>query len=209
MSQTKGFFKLEFLNRNRIIYRRYPISDTPTETYEWGWYYKDGTHECYELFKSSAKINTFRSLKWHLLVLWYLNPQLDQDDLESLAESICYKENGFVTFKVSDQLLKSIIYDVSMCDLEIPPVNKSRKIIFNWNSMLSTEEKLSIVGTMIGRSKKINSDDIYSVMLQLHDDNKKITIGRVSALLNVSQRTIHRNMCNELKKEKELLNQQL
>ena len=209
MSQTKGFFKLEFLNRNRIIYRRYPISDTPTETYEWGWYYKDGTHECYELFKSSAKINTFRSLKWHLLVLWYLNPQLDQDDLESLAESICYKENGFVTFKVSDQLLKSIIYDVSMCDLEVPPVNKSRKIIFNWNSMLSTEEKLSIVGTMIGRSKKINSDDIYSVMLQLHDDNKKITIGRVSALLNVSQRTIHRNMCNELKKEKELLNQQL
>ena len=75
--------------------------------------------------------------------------------------------------------------------------------------MLTTEEKLSIVGTMIGRSKKINSDDIYSVMLQLHDDNKKITIGRVSALLNVSQRTIHRNMCNELKKEKELLNQQL
>ena len=200
---------MNVLNNRRIVYIREPITDTPSEVYDWGSYYEEGTFEYYALFKSKAKINTYKSLKWHLLVLWYLDPQLDQDDLESLAESICYKENGFVTFKVSDQLLKSIIYDVSMCDLEVPPVNKSRKIIFNWNSMLSTEEKLSIVGTMIGRSKKINSDDIYSVMLQLHDDNKKITIGRVSALLNVSQRTIHRNMCNELKKEKELLNQQL
>ena len=200
---------MNVLNNRRIVYIREPITDTPSEVYDWGSYYEEGTFEYYALFKSKAKINTYKSLKWHLLVLWYLNPQLDQDDLESLAESICYKENGFVTFKVSDQLLKSIIYDVSMCDLEVPPVNKSRKIIFNWNSMLTTEEKLSIVGTMIGRSKKINSDDIYSVMLQLHDDNKKITIGRVSALLNVSQRTIHRNMCNELKKEKELLNQQL
>ena len=200
---------MNVLNNRRIVYIREPITDIPSEVYDWGSYYEEGTFEYYALFKSKAKINTYKSLKWHLLVLWYLNPQLDQDDLESLAESICYKENGFVTFKVSDQLLKSIIYDVSMCDLEVPPVNKSRKIIFNWNSMLSTEEKLSIVGTMIGRSKKINSDDIYSVMLQLHDDNKKITIGRVSALLNVSQRTIHRNMCNELKKEKELLNQQL
>ena len=200
---------MNVLNNRRIVYIREPITDTPSEVYDWGSYYEEGTFEYYALFKSKAKINTYKSLKWHLLVLWYLNPQLDQDDLESLAESICLKENGFVTFKVSDQLLKSIIYDVSMCDLEVPPVNKSRKIIFNWNSMLSTEEKLSIVGNMIGRSKKINSDDIYSVMLQLHDDNKKITIGRVSALLNVSQRTIHRNMCNELKKEKELLNQQL
>ena len=74
MSQTKGFLKLEYLNRKRIIYRRNPINDIPTSVYNWGWYYKDGTYECYELFRSSAKINTFRSLKWHLLVLWYLNP---------------------------------------------------------------------------------------------------------------------------------------
>ena len=200
---------MDVLNRHRLIYIRPPVTDTPTEVFTWGNYYEYGTHQHYALFRSKAKITTYKSLKWHLLVLWYLNPQLDQDDLESLAHLMCHKENGFVTFKVSDQLLKSIIYDVSMCDLEVPPVNKSRKIIFNWNCMLSTEEKLSIVGTMIGRSKKISSDDVYNVMLQLHDDNKKITIGRISTALNVSQRTTHRNMCNELKKEKELLNQQL
>ena len=200
---------MEVLNRHRLIYIRPPIKDKPTEVYDWGSYYDYGTHEHYALFKSKAKITTYKSLKWHLLVLWYLNPQLDQDDFENIAKQIVTKENGFVTFKVSDQLLKSIIYEVSMCDLENPPVNKARKIIFNWNCGLSAEEKLSIVGQMVGRSKKISPDDVYSVMLQLHDDNKKITIGSISAALNVSTRTVHRNMPNELKKEKELLNQQL
>jgi len=200
---------MDILNRRRIVYIRPPITDVPTEVYEWGSYYDYGTHEHYSLFKSKAKINTYKSLKWHLLVLWYLNPQLDQDDLESLAEHICLKENGFVTFKVSQQLLKSIIYDVSMCDLEKPPVNKARKIIFNWDCNLSTEQKLSIVGSMVGRSKKITQDDIYNVMLQLHDNNKKITIRAISDTLKCTTRTIHRRMGNELKKEKELLNQQL
>jgi hypothetical protein len=200
---------MDVLNRHRLIYIRPPIKDKPTEVYDWGSYYDYGTHEHYALFKSKAKITTYKSLKWHLLVLWYLNPQLDQDDFENVAKQIVTKENGFVTFKVSDQLLKSIIYEVSMCDLESPPVNKARKIIFNWNCGLSAEEKLSIVGQMVGRSKKIKPDDVYSVMLQLHDDNKKITIGSISAALNVSTRTVHRNMPNELKKEKELLNQQL
>jgi len=199
---------MDVLNRHRLIYVRPPVTDEPTEVFDWGNYYDYGTHQHYALFKSKAKINTYKSLKWHLLVLWYLNPSLDQDDLESLAERICLKQNGFVTFKVSDQLLRSIIYDVSMCDLEQPPANKARKIIFNWNCGLTQEQKLKIVGQMVGRSKKINPDDVYNVMLQLHDDNKKITIGSISAALNVSTRTVHRYMCNELKKEKELLNQQ-
>jgi len=38
---------------------------------------------------------------------------------------------------------------------------------------------------------------------------KKITIGRLAGLLDCSTRTIHRNMCNELKREKELLNKEI
>jgi hypothetical protein len=75
--------------------------------------------------------------------------------------------------------------------------------------MLSKEEKLRIVGSLIGRSKRIHQDDIYECMLDLNDWGKKITIARVAGLLDCSTRTIHRNMCEELKREKELLNQQL
>ena len=121
---------MRYLNQQRIIYRREPITDIPTETYEWGSYYENGTHECYDLFRSRAKITTYKSLKWHMLVLWYLNPDLTQDDFELLCRHLTHKPNGFVTFEVSEQLLKTMIYDVSMCDLDAPPKNKLRKILF-------------------------------------------------------------------------------
>jgi transcriptional antiterminator len=46
-------------------------------------------------------------------------------------------------------------------------------------------------------------------MLELNDMGKKITIRRIAELLDCTSRTIHRNMCAELKREKELLNKQL
>ena len=199
---------LEFLNRRRIVYRRNPITDKPTQENECYMFYEDGTYECYELFRSKAKITTYKSLKWHLLVIWYLNPQLAQDEFEEIAYIIANKSSGFVSFNIGDRLLDKIIYEVSMCDLEQPPKNKLRKVIFK-PTTLSKEEKLRVVGELIGRSKRIHEDDIYECMVDLNDMSKKITIARVAGLLDCSTRTIHRNMSEELKREKELLNQQL
>ena len=200
---------LKYLNTNRIVYRRLPLTDKPTQETDKYMFYENGTNECYELFRSSAKITTYKSLKWHLLVLWYLNPQLDQDDFMKLAEVITHKPNGFVSFAIHAQLLRKIVYEVSMLDLDAPPKNKLRKVIFKPFTGLTKEEKLKIVGALIGRSKRIHPDDIYECMLDLHDWGKKITIGRIAGLLDCSSRTIHRNMCTQLKREKELLNKQL
>ena len=200
---------LEYLNKHRIVYRRTPITDKPDVEATYWDHYIDGTYECYELFRSKAKINTYKSLKWHLLVIWYLNPQLDQDMLESIAHVIANKDHGFITFTIPNQLLKRIIYEVSMCDLEEPPKNKLRKVIFKQSTPLSKEDKLRIVGSLIGRSKRVHQDDIYECMIDLNDMGKNITIGRIAGLLDCSTRTIHRNMCQELRKEKELLNKQI
>ena len=196
-----------YLDKHRIIYRRNPITDKPTETFDWGWFYKDGTHQCYTLFNSRAKITTYRSLKWHLYVLWYLNPQLDQEGFNSIAEHICNKQAGFVTFKVSDQLLQSMVYDVSLMDLERPPPNRLRKVIFKDFTGLTMYQKLSIVGKLVGKSK-LSESEIYDAMLLIHDDKAKITVAKLAIILNCSTRTIYRNMSNELKKEKVLLNNQ-
>ena len=186
-----------------------PVKDKPTNENECYMFYEDGTYECYELFRSKAKINTYKSLKWHLLVIWYLNPQLDQDRFEDIANVIANKDHGFITFTIPNQLLKRIIYEVSMCDLEKPPNNKIRKVIFKYGNRMCKEEKLRIVGQLIGRSKKVHKDDIYELMLVLNHSGWKITIQRLATRLNCSTRTIHRNMCQELKREKELLNKQL
>ena len=200
---------LKYLNTNRIVYRRLPLTDKPTQETDVYMYYENGTHECYELFRSSAKITTYKSLKWHLLVLWYLNPQLDQDQFMRLAEVIAHKPNGFISFAIHIDLLRKIVYEVSMLDLDAPPKNKLRKVIFKPFTRVSKEDKLRIVGTLIGRGSKVCADDIYEVMIDLNDMGKKITISRIAGLLNCSSRTIHRNMCTQLKREKELLNKQI
>ena len=200
---------LKYLNNQRVVYRRDPIEDEPDIENNQYMYFENGTHECYTLFGSKAKITTYKSLKWHLLVLWYLNPQLDQDSFMKIAEVISKKEQGFTSFTIHEDLLKKMVYEVSMIDLEEPPKNKLRKVIFKYGCWLTKEEKLSVVGELIGRSKRIHADDIYQCMIDLNDMGKKITIGRIASLLNCSTRTIHRNMYTELKREKELLNKQL
>jgi len=199
----------KYLDDKRIVYRRDPITDKPTQENECYLFFENGTYECYHLFNSKAKITTYKSLKWHLLVLWYLNPQLDQDQLVEIAEVIANKQQGFTTFTIHEDLLRKMVYEISMLDLEEPPKNKLRKVIFKMNSGLCVEEKLRVVGELIGRTKKVHPDDIYQCMLDLHDNGEKITIGRIAGLLDCSTRTIHRNMCGELKREKELLNKQL
>ena len=186
-----------------------PVTDKPTIDNDKYMFYEDGTHECYELFRSKAKITTYKSLKWHLLVLWYLNPQLDQDDFMKVAEVIANKDHGFISFNIHSDLLRKIVYEVSMLDLEEPPKNKLRKVIFKYGNMLSKEEKLRVVGELIGRTKKFDGGDIYDIMLLLNHGGWKITIARLARGLECSTRTVHRNMTEELKREKELLNQQL
>ena len=197
---------LKYLNNNRIIYRRYS-SDIPTSSHSWGWYYADGTYWYYALFNTKAKITSIRSLKWHLLTLWYLNPDMDIGKFNKMAEVICYKPNGFITFDVSSKLLENVLTDVYKQDLDYPPKNRLRKIVFKDSSGLSIKEKLQIVGKIIGQAKGIKPDDIYEAMLYIHE-TEVITIPKLASALKCTTRTIYRNMSEELKQEKKLLNKE-
>ena len=197
---------MKYLHDKRIIYRRYS-PDKPTAVYDWGWYYADGTYGYYSLFNTKAKINTYKSLKWHLLVLWYLNPDMDKTQFSELASVITHKSNGFTTFNLSVNMLKEIINDIYLQDLDQPPKNKIRKIVFKDGCGLSVKEKLSIVGQIIGRGKAITQEDIYEAMIWVyHETPGAITINKIAKVLGCTPRTIHRNMGEELRREKQELN---
>ena len=211
MSQDR---KLKWLNDKRIVYRRDPTTDVPTIETDQYKYYSDGTYQCYHLFNSKAKITTYKSLKWHMLVLYYLNIDgVDGDevslenDMRYIFKFIADKENGFVTFFIKQKILNDMIEDVFNQGGD-PPANKLRKVVFKPYSGLDLSGKLSIVGKLIGRSK-LDKEMIYQTMLDLNDFGKKITISRVAGLLNCSTRTIHRHMCDDLKKEKQILNEEV
>tara|TARA_R100000458_G_scaffold23_1_gene10 strand:+ start:293 stop:907 length:615 start_codon:yes stop_codon:yes gene_type:complete len=199
---------LKYLNDNRIIYRRDPISDKPTKRYDWGAYYEDGTYECYTLFRSKAKITTYKSLKWHLIVLVYLN-KMTHVEFYTLARYIANKKNGFITFNCHENLIEKIIDEVNEVDLDEPPRNKLRKIIFRDNSGLTIKQKQKIIGSLIGRNKKAEAGDIYETMLLINEQKNKITIRKIAAILDVSTRTIYRHMNKNLAEEKKLLNEEI
>ena len=197
---------MKWLNDRRIIYRRDPITDKPTESTDQYDYYAEGTYQCYSLFRSKAKITTYKSLKWHMLVLYYLNmDNIINSDFVTVARFIAKKENGFVTFFINNKLLEDMIGQVLMEGGD-PPRNRIRKVIFKDYTGLSLSEKLSIVGRLIGRSKRICEEDIYQCMIDLNDSKQKITIAKLAKLLECTTRTIYRNMGNQLKREKEILN---
>ena len=199
---------LKYLNDNRIIYRRDPINDKPTKRYDWGAYYEDGTYECYTLFRSKAKITTYKSLKWHLIVLVYLN-KMTHVEFYTLARYIANKKNGFITFNCHENLIEKIIDEVNEVDLDEPPRNKLRKIIFRDNSGLTIKQKQKIIGSLIGRNKKAEAGDIYETMLLINEQKNKITIRKIAAILDVSTRTIYRHMNKNLAEEKKLLNEEI
>jgi hypothetical protein len=206
---------MKWLNDRRVNYRRDPITDKPTESTDQYDYYAEGTYQCYSLFRSKAKITTYKSLKWHFLVLYYLNydgiegDEISlEDDMRQVFKFIANKDNGFVTFFIKQKLLNSMIEEVLKLD-DTPPRNRIRKVIFKDYTGLSLSEKLSIVGRLIGRSKKVCEDDIYQCMIDLNDSKQKITIAKLAKLLKCTTRTIYRNMGNQLKREKEILNKEL
>ena len=206
MSQERN---IQWLNDRQVIYYRNPITDEPTESTDLYDYYAEGTYQCYSLFRSKAKITTYKSLKWHLLVLNYLNhDKFAFGSIIHVFKFIANKENGFVTFFMKQKILDNMINEVLAVG-DTPPRNRIRKVIFKFNTGLTLSQKLSIVGTLIGKGKKVSEDDIYQCMLDLNHEKQKITINKLAKLLSCTTRTIHRNMGNQLKLEKKLLNKEL
>ena len=198
---------MKWLNDRRVIYR-FDGNDTPTIETDQYKFYENGTHGCYHLFNSKAKITTYRSLKWHMLVLYYLNEELLDLEFASICHFIADKENGFVTFFIKSKILHEMIKDVIKQGGD-PPANKLRKVVFKPYNGLNLSLKLSIVGKLIGRSSMVDEEAIYQCMLDLNDMSKKITWSRVAGLLNCSTRTIYRKLSKQLKNEKQILNEEI
>ena len=110
--------KFKYLWDNRVVYRRNPITDIPDEETDEYMFYKEGTHQCYDLFRSKAKITTWKSFYWHMMVLWHLNPEWDDAKAMEVATYLAYKPNGFTTFSMNKWNLSRLVYEVSVLDLD-------------------------------------------------------------------------------------------
>jgi len=202
--------QFKYLINKRVVWRQDPTTDIPDEETKQYMFYKEGTYQFYDLFRSKAKITTYRSFKWHMLTLWYLNPNWEKKDALDVAMYLSYKPNGFTTFTINKWNVERLVEDVYNMELDEPPRNKLRKIVFKQFTGLDKIDKLRIVGRLIGRLRGVDSTDIYEAMLQTNYKGSKITISGLAKMLKVTPRTIYRRMDKypELKQEKQLLNEE-
>ena len=176
--------QFKYLINRRVVWRQEPTTDIPDEETNEYMFFKKGTYQYYNLFRSKAKITTYRSFKWHMLVLWYLNPSWEKKDALDIAMYLSYKPNGFTTFTINKWNVERLVEDVYNMELDEPPRNKLRKIVFKQFTGLDKIDKLRIVGKLIGRLKGVDSTDIYEAMLQTNYKGNKITISGLAKLLN-------------------------
>jgi len=201
--------RLDILRQRKLIWRRGPTTDKPTETHTWGWYYKNGTYQNYVLFKQKNKITTMNMFIWHLRVLWYLNPGLDIDQFTSLCRLLADKVNGFVMHSFKETAIAYAVDNVYNSDLDKPPQNSSRKIIFKEYHGLTKKQQARISGKYAKLGTGIGPEDIYEEMLKLNEDKIRITINILASNLKCTKRTIHRNLDDTLRVEKTELNNKL
>jgi predicted HTH transcriptional regulator len=132
---------------------------------------------------------------------------MEVDDFYKLSEHLCDRKNKFIGFRHIRNILDSITDDVyDHCELDRPPPNILRKVIFNEFTGLTTKEKQSIVGRYTGKVK-LTLLEIHNAMLYINNRGNKITISSLADELNRSTRTIHRHLNNDLKEIKTELNE--
>ena len=61
MSHMSMKRKFKYLTDNRVVWRRDPTTDIPDEETRHYMFFKEGTYQCYDLFRSKAKITTWKS----------------------------------------------------------------------------------------------------------------------------------------------------
>jgi hypothetical protein len=195
----------KYIHDNKIITRRLPIEDEAQE-FEWGWFYKDGTLGYHNAFPQiGGYIAGYKHFYWILSVIWYLNEDMTEAELEGFKNHINNPDNGFTDCRLKYVDIKRITKN----DTDYIPSTKLRKVIFKEGTGLTVKEKCSIAGKLISGARKITSDGVYQCMLELNEDNKGITNRLLADMLGVARRTIQRNTPSELKEEIKVLNNKL
>ena len=200
---------LNWLWNRRVVTLRYPTTDNPTKAFYWGWFYKDGTHQYYHLFNKPHRINTFKSYKWHIAVIKYLNNGMSFEDFTQTCLFIKEQANGFSVIDIPNNKAMIMINDVFKNNTDLCPSNKIRKVVFKVACGLETHEKLAIVGHLIGRSKRLDVKDIISSMRFIHHSGYRVSIAKIARHFNCSRNTLYAILSDEAQEEINRLNNAL
>lgn len=154
----------------------------------------------YHLYRTERKLNSLWEVKYVGEVLLYLNPDMNYLTFKEMLLTLTDRGNGHIIRTYSK------IKVVNMCEElynqfdseSLPYVRRKRKIVFNYSRSISKDEKMSIVGQVIGRGN-ITQEKLYCAVESLIEKGGKITIVNIAKELKCCRQTIYRHLSRALR----------
>ena len=181
----------EFENDNIILQTEHDF-----QGYDFVWY--DNPIDHFDLHEVQHRVISFDQLRYYAEVLFYLNPDIDFGLFQGIFRHIGSRDSGKSIRTYSKPRVDQMIEEVYKFQKH-PYCRRMRKVVFNPQVIISTEEKLAVTSHVVKRGISYTEFDIRQTVEKLFDRQQVITQDSIAKEMMCSRSTVVRLMNNMIK----------
>jgi len=152
----------------------------------------------YDIRESYARIASFDQLEYYAEVFLFLNPDIEEDILSGLFQWLGHRENGKSVRTYGKKRISQMTSRVYN-ERSTPWCRRMRRVVFNPKSIMSTEEKMSIASSIVGKSITYTEFDLIQTLDAMFRSRIIATLSSISENMSCSQRTVSRLLNDRIK----------
>lgn len=158
----------------------------------------DKPFDHYSLKSVSKRIQSFDELEYYAEVLLYLNPDIEKDLFIGIFRWLGSRDSKKSIRTYTKHRIEYALEEIFKKRLT-PFCRRPRRVIFNPEKIISTEEKIAVAAHIVKRSASFTRDDVYKALLSLRSRRKVATTKTIAKELLCSPSTVSRILDNDLK----------
>lgn len=160
------------------------------------WYSSPVSH--YDLRETYARIASFDQLEYYAEVFFHLNPDIDYGLFKGIFTWLANRENGKTVRTYGKARVEEMTHKVYN-QRTTPWCRRMRRVIFNPDKIISSEEKMSITAQIIGRGISYTEYDLRQVIEGMYKARMIATLSSIADNMGCSERTVQRLMNHQIK----------
>lgn len=153
------------------------------------WYSSPVNH--YDIRECYARIATFDQLEYYAEVFLYLNPDVGLNLLTGIFQWLANRENG-KTVRTYGKHRVSEMIDKVFHERVTPWCRRMRRVIFNPDIIISSEEKMSITAQVIRKGLTYTQQDLLETIKYMSSVRMVATQTTIANEMSCSVRTVQR-----------------
>lgn len=170
------------------------------------WYSSPVNH--YDIRECYARIATFDQLEYYAEVFFYLNPDINKSLLLGIFQWLANRENGKTVRTYGKQRVSEMINKV-FYERSTPWCRRMRRVIFNPNSIISPEEKMSVTAQIVGRGIAYTESDLKQTIDYMYKNRRIATQESIANQMSCSIKTVQRLTTESLRRTSKLNNEKI